>query len=488
MEEILNKLEKAPAVGDFDGAIAIYSSGGDSKAIIAATLESLATPGATTMASDTWYPVYKTYWDSQVNYADKFVQDAASGTLPDAMKKELIKKGIVYQGVWMYAVHNLEKGKRDCDVDFWDEGMAYYIGSLEGEYATSADYASTGNLLYALAQKRCSEFGTCATPTDRTTLAAVNDKIQSAAIDGSENYLYHQVACDDAGLELAFKGMVSQMTVPLVQGLLKYAWKADPANEDSCASQAGNNAVTVATNDASTGTDCAKSWAEGWAFAAAVLPRVHQCDVPAATTIKDNLDIEAAEPMKDGVAAVKTAIESVYDCLGISCTDVGAYQSSGVVYAGMDACTFAPSYDDLDSTERSGGTVPWGTDEAGSDDKKSNNSLVVILCAVGGAVLVVGLVILAINMLRKPAKRSPAPPVHEPTNLAPIKAETHEMMEAQPPLRPMPQEDPYGYEGAGGFAAEEEEVAPAEAVLAAEPSPPAQSWAPELEQELEPEC
>jgi len=91
----------------------------------------------------------------------------------------------------------------------------------------------------------------------------------------------------------------------------------------------------------------------------------------------------------------------------------------------------------------------------------------------------------------KPAKRSSAPPVqwvHEPTALAPIKAGTHEMMEAPPPLVPMPQGDPYGYVGAGGFAAEEEEVAPAEAVLAAEPSPPAQSWAPELEQELEPEC
>merc|ERR1712118_479301 len=48
-------------------------------------------------------------------------------------------------------------------------------------------------------------------------------------------------------------------------------------------------------------------------------------------------------PMTGGVKAVKDAIESVYDCLGISCTDVGAYQSSGVVYAGMDACTFAPS-------------------------------------------------------------------------------------------------------------------------------------------------
>ena len=65
--------------------------------------------------------------------------------------------------------------------------------------------------------------------------------------------------------------------------------------------------------------------------------------------------------------------------------------------------------------------------------------------------------------------------------------------DAPPPLVPIPKADvrvevPYGYEGAGTFAAEEEEVVPAEAVLAAEPSPPAQSWAPELEQELEPEC
>ena len=34
----------------------------------------------------------------------------------------------------------------------------------------------------------------------------------------------------------------------------------------------------------------------------------------------------------------------------------------------------------------------------------------------------------------------------------------------------------------------EAEAKAAEAVLAAEPSPPAHRWAPELEQELEPEC
>ena len=367
MEEILNKLEKAPAVGDFDGAIAIYSSGGDSKDIIAATLESLATPGATTMASDTWYPVYKAYWGSQINYADTFVQDAASGTLPAEMKKELIKKGIVYQGLWMQVVHNLDKGQRDCDVKFWDTGMAYYYGSLEGEYQTSADNAAKGNLLYALAQKRCAEFGTCATTTDSSTIAAVNTNVQSVTGFGKQGYdlIYMQKACNDANLDLAFKGMVSQMTVPLVQGMLKYAWKADPAQSGgSCAGQAGNDAATVATNDDSAGTDCAKSWAEGWAFAAAVLPQVHKCDATAATTIRANLDVASTTgPMTGGVKAVKDAIESVYDCLGISCTDVGAYQSSGVVYAGMDACTFAPS-NDVDSTASSGATVPMNTDSA----------------------------------------------------------------------------------------------------------------------------
>jgi len=366
MEEILNKLEKAPAVGDFDGAIAIYSSGGDSKDIIAATLESLATPGATTMASDTWYPVYKAYWGSQINYADTFVQDAASGTLPAEMKKELIKKGIVYQGLWMQVVHNLDKGQRDCDVKFWDTGMAYYYGSLEGEYQTSADNAAKGNLLYALAQKRCAEFGTCATTTDSSTIAAVNTNVQSVTgfAKQGKDLLYHQVGCNDANLDLAFKGMVSQMTVPLVQGMLKYAWKADPANGDSCDGQAGNDAATVATNDDSAGTDCAKSWAEGWAFAAAVLPQVHKCDATAATTIRANLDVASTTgPMKDGVAAVKAAIEGVYDCLGITCTDVGEYQASGMVKSGMDACTFAPA-NDVDSTTSSGATVPMDTDSA----------------------------------------------------------------------------------------------------------------------------
>ena len=282
--------------------MAIYSSGGGNGA--AATLKSLATPGSSTMADDTWWPIYRAYWNSD-NYADEFVTNTA--TLPPAMRKELIKKGSVYQGVWMHAVHNFDKGKRECDVVLWDKGMAYYVGSLEGEYETSADIASDGNLLYSLAQKRCENFGTCERSTDKTTFAAVNSEIQSAdgfAVQG-KNLLYNRVGCGDAGLDVAFKGIVSQMTVPLVQGLLRYAWKADPEMEDSCDGQENTDADAVAANDAVANTDCAKSWAEGWAFAAAVLPQIDRCDSAAAATVRANLDVAASEPMKDGVAAVE---------------------------------------------------------------------------------------------------------------------------------------------------------------------------------------
>ena len=337
VEEILDLLQTDDDDADFDAAMAIYSDGGGNGA--AATLKSLATPGSSTMADDTWWPIYRAYWNSD-NYADDFVTNTA--TLPEAMRKELIKKGSVYQGVWMHAVHNFDKGKRECDVVLWDKGMAYYVGSLEGEYETSADIASDGNLIYSLAQKRCENFGTCERSTDKTTFAAVNSEIQSAdgfAVQG-KNLLYNRVGCGDAGLDVAFKGIVSQMTVPLVQGLLRYAWKADPEMEDSCDGQENTDADAVAANDAIANTDCAKSWAEGWAFAAAVLPQIDRCDSAAAATVRANLDVAASEPMKDGVAAVKAAVESVYCCLGITCEDVGTLMHSyGTPYLGMHACT-----------------------------------------------------------------------------------------------------------------------------------------------------
>ena len=129
------------------------------------------------------------------------------------------------------------------------------------------------------------------------------------------------------------------MTVPLIQGLLKYAFKADPANPNgscqpsSADSGAPDRRLTYAN-------ECPKEWGEGWAFAAAALPRIDFCDPDVAATVRANLDVAHDAPMVDGFQTVKAQLETTYDCMGITCADVGELQASdGSVYAGMAMCT-----------------------------------------------------------------------------------------------------------------------------------------------------
>ena len=65
------------------------------------------------------------------------------------------------------------------------------------------------------------------------------------------------------------------------------------------------------------GDSCDKALGEGWAFAAAVLPRLNYCDSDVAKLVKDNLDVTAITGataqgqthMKDGYAKLKEEVE-----------------------------------------------------------------------------------------------------------------------------------------------------------------------------------
>jgi hypothetical protein len=81
---------------------------------------------------------------------------------------EAAAKGSAYMAVWMYVVREFEDAIDDCvsgcltcndaPVHAWDEGVAFYTGSLEG-----TDGAGSGVMPYALADKRCANFKTCGT-------------------------------------------------------------------------------------------------------------------------------------------------------------------------------------------------------------------------------------------------------------------------------------------------------------------------------------
>ena len=150
----------------------------------------------------TYTKFYKYYLD--FDYADKWVSAALSGenmdftsgrhspnnfaVLGDAARIEAAKKGTAYMNVWMFVMSEFEESIAVCksesaehdhdtnlpSVHAWDEGVAFYTGSLEGTaYGGSGD----GKLLYRLAEKRCANFGTCSTEHPTSGTSQVNTEL-----------------------------------------------------------------------------------------------------------------------------------------------------------------------------------------------------------------------------------------------------------------------------------------------------------------------
>ena len=58
------------------------------------------------------------------------------------------------------AVNHCDATDNTDSLAFWDKGVAYYTGSLEGPDGSSKS-GTYGELTYAYAERRCVEFKTC---------------------------------------------------------------------------------------------------------------------------------------------------------------------------------------------------------------------------------------------------------------------------------------------------------------------------------------
>ncbi|CAM9814742.1 unnamed protein product, partial [Sphacelaria rigidula] len=212
-------------------------------------------------------------------------------------------------------------GPADGGPHYWDEAWAFYSGSLEGEEG-NAD--GDGRMLYAVAQKRCGNFGTCGGADGITGTAAVNDAVLDLIMAGSDHLLSGK--CTEA--EDAKERIVDLMTVPLLQAVLRYLYRADPASDYD-----GD----------------AKHAAELWAFAAAILPRVNECSADVAETLRANSDIDSEfAPVSAGFVAVKEELERIYACLGMTCDQVGgllADDSATDYVPGLEPCGIEEAVD-----------------------------------------------------------------------------------------------------------------------------------------------
>jgi hypothetical protein len=230
--------------------------------------------------------------------------------------KEIIVKGAAFMNVAMYVIRELEDSIDDCDkgcstadcnddaVHALDEAVAFYSGELTGD--------SIGNLMYALAEKRCINFNTCGKDGDSSAgKAKVNYEI-FADFERMQTALREK----ECGMARTIKESIArQMFVPIIQGTIRYAY------------------ITGVQPDATQ-----KAEAEGAAFAAAVLPMVHSCNEKDAQTIYDNM--KTGQGNTADFNAVKQAFERNYDCLGITCKDVGGYWNSAdeVYFEGAGPC------------------------------------------------------------------------------------------------------------------------------------------------------
>lgn len=293
----LDAMGDALGEGDMDTAKSIYENGKDSST----SFQSLSLTG-TPIAPFTNYYGSATYGDDYIQAVfagTTFGKSDFSGMGTDG-KEQIIKKGAAYLNAYMSAIEmgtaavgSCEAGNVDDSVLSWDKAAALF-------------YGTNGEIVYAMGEKRCKNFGTCVDDE-----AAVNTEI-FANLNAGQAALQ---AGDCAGATGNAQAIISLMAVPLVQGVLRAAYKLD--KEDGGEKELGYGTV----------------------FAAAVLPMVNGCSADDATTIETNL---SPTTTSTDFAAVKTAFENNYKCLNISCEHVsGLVNDSGGFLMGAEPCGVA---------------------------------------------------------------------------------------------------------------------------------------------------
>lgn len=280
------------------------------------TLASLSTSAHSKMSGQEVFAIYRSYY-GQSDYAHQRVmaaldQKGTCSACDHAAREQVAKKTSAYMNVWMRVIHEMEDAIVDCKnecpirpqdvgcneepVHSWDVAAAFYVGSLEGFYGTpGTSGANPGKLLHELADMYCKNFGTC----NKDGLSKVNQAIIGQFRMGQ--YKLFNGKCLEA---LPIKRRIVQlMSIPLIQGALQHAFTMRPGNQ--------------------IGAGGSEEKAKGAAFAAAILPRIAACDGAAAMTIEENMGIRSHPYMSSGFVRVKEAFESTYDCLGITCKEVG---------------------------------------------------------------------------------------------------------------------------------------------------------------------
>jgi energy-converting hydrogenase Eha subunit A len=258
-----------------------------------------------------YYPDFQTFFDyyGKVEYADLYIRAALNGgptkfingnidfTGQDEIgRNQAVKKGAAYMLYYMHAIRYFYSAQQLCGLDLFEEGVALYIGGLEGPSGTNGN----GYMPYTLADKRCVNFKTCGENGDELS-GVGNINIRMLELFNEFKDSYDSDTCDkisNSVLLPIIRNITDLMKVPMIQGTLRYS------DEVSKVLPTPSYALR----------------AEAAVFAAGVLPYVYKCDKASAVSILTQITTGTGETV---FLTVKAALEKNYKCMGVKCADVG---------------------------------------------------------------------------------------------------------------------------------------------------------------------
>lgn len=300
------------AEGDSDGAMALYKEGRnvviDAERNTLFTLQQMST-GLQKLKTEVRTPAYKYHLygladrdvtpsnlDQHASYADVFVRPLIG------QKSPLAADAVVALHSWMYATHLLYNGLRTCELrskadqpemfTIGGGGMDEFIATWIGNDQTSS--SEHGHSLYDLTQQ-AGELFSQVRPGDNEAPANTNINLlyQEGAVALAFPNACSKKDRDDTvqTLWLVTQRIISQMYIPLIQMLIHSIVQEDV------------NGIKL--------------------YSLALVPQISQCRPSVFKRIKETLldgttSIDSESTMLD--------LQRIYDCLGITCQDIGSYQ------------------------------------------------------------------------------------------------------------------------------------------------------------------
>lgn len=247
--------------------------------------------------------------EARVSFNGRYIYDIALTLYAYSnLNVVAIVDGISTLNVWMYIIRQMEYSLDKCallcigcdyqSLHAWDKAVALYSGSI------TDSPSENGMLLYTLTRTMCKNFGTCNND--------LNGKIFELFKRG-RNLLLNDMDC--IPLNEVVEQITNLMTIPLVQGMLNAAYTKDNFKDSR-----------------------EKVEAKGATFAAAVLPIVDFCGHNWAEMIYKNMRL--GHDGRGSFEVVKDAVERQYECMGISCKDVGGIINliDGTYHANAEPC------------------------------------------------------------------------------------------------------------------------------------------------------